>query len=74
MQLVEQEPLWGRFGYSDLKSGYRQVRFKLRITPFFLLDLSVSKYRGRYDHPRRPTGYGRDVYDGEGAQLDAVGN
>jgi hypothetical protein len=25
MQLVEQEPLWGRFGYSDLKSHFRQV-------------------------------------------------
>jgi hypothetical protein len=22
MQLVEQKPLWGRFGYSDLKSGF----------------------------------------------------
>jgi hypothetical protein len=29
MQLVEQEPLSGRFGYSDLKSHFEQVRLEV---------------------------------------------
>ena len=49
MQLVEQAPLWGRFGYSDLKkSGFDQVHVvstasepNLAKTPF-----ELSRWRG----------------------------